>query len=347
MEQTQDLGFDFSFLDNRIGGSFGYYHKITDGALLNINPAPSSGFSTVVYNIAKIRNVGMELDLNGYFVRNRTFSWHAALNVASNKSKVLNILADKFSDATDRNALNLGNSIVKEGEPLGLICGRPVVGIIRTEEQLADYKSRFSGSAAYSLWELIFPAVGVGSFEYALDEAGMYYEDVIGRTEADFFGGFTNTLSYNNFTLLAHFTFSYGNQLAYLKDVGDMTMGSLANRSISLIEGNKPGSHYSERPANTYSGNITFLTNRNVYDASYLKLKTLSLSYNVPKKLIKYILASDLQVYVSAGNLFTFTKYPGPDPEVSDAPNSIIGGGRDISSYPTSKNYTFGIRVNF
>lgn len=341
----KDLGLDFSFMNGRLGGTFGYYHKITDGALLNITPAPSSGFSTVVYNIAKIRNVGIELDLYGYFVRNKDFSWRGALNLAQNKSKVLNILGERFSDASDRAALNLGNSIVKEGESLGLLCGYKSVGIIRDEEQLQSYLSRFPATAAYAIWWALFPAVGVGSLEYAQNETGMYYQDVIGNASPDFFGGYTNTLTYKHFSLLTHFTFSYGNELIYLNDVSDMAMSyTLKNRTTHLL-GDNP--NLSERPANIYTGMIIFLTDQNVYDASYLKLKTLSLSYNVPQKFLKPLHASELQVYATAGNLFTLTKYPGLDPEVSDAPGSVIGGGRDISSYPTSKSYTFGVRINF
>lgn len=335
----RDLGIDFSFFRGRLSGTMAYYHKITDGALLSITPAPSSGYNNVIYNIAKIRNVGAELELYGEFIRSKTWNWSGSLNIAHNASKVLHIAGD-FSDATNRDALNLGTSMVKEGESLGLLVGRKVVGIIQNEEQLNAYKQKF----AY--WSMSFPDLGIGSPELALDETGYYYEDVIGNATPKFFGGYTNTLSWKNWSLLAMFTFSYGNELIYQKDVTDMSMNSLANRGVSILKAYNPGGEWTGRPVNLYSS-INFLTNLNVYDASYLKLKTLSLTYSLPQRWTKKMRMGSLSLYATATNLFTLTSYPGPDPEVSDDPRSITGGGRDISSYPTVRSYTFGIRLGF
>ena len=105
-------------------------------------------------------------------------------------------------------------------------------------------------------------------------------------------------------------------------------------------------SRLTDRPASLYKNWYT-LTNLNVYDASYLKLQTLSLSYTLPRKLMKQLKLTNAQLYATASNVFTITKYPGPDPAVSDDPYSISGGGRDISSYPTVKSYTFGVRLGF
>ena len=337
----KDLGLDFSFFRGRLGGTLAYYHKITDGALLNITPAPSSGYSTVVYNIAEIRNIGWEFELHGDFIRTRDWTWSGSFNIAHNASKVLSIAGDQYSNAANRNELNLGTSIVREGESLGLLCGYKVDGIIENEAQLAEYKARFSG------WRSLFPAIGVGSPMLALDETGWYYQDVIGNCTPKFFGGYTNTLRWKNWSLLAMFTFSYGNELIYQKDVTDMAMNSLANRGVSIFDGSTPTHINPDRPINLYNGSINFLTNLNVYDASYLKLKTLSLQYAFPAKWLKKLRMSSASIYATGTNLFTVTKYPGPDPEVSDDPRSIIGGGRDISSYPTTRSYTFGVRIGF
>ena len=337
----KDLGLDFSFFKGRLGGTLAYYHKTTDGALLNITLAPSSGYSTVVYNIAKIRNVGWEFELHGDFIRNRDWTWSGSFNIAHNGSKVLSIAGDQYSNAADRNELNLGTAVVREGESLGLLCGYKAVGIIENEEQLAAFKEKFPS------WTSFMQAIGVGSVELAIDDTGFYYQDVIGNCTPDFFGGYTNTLRYKNWSLLAMFTFSYGNELIYQKDVTDMAMNSLANRGVSIFDGSTSEHVNPNRPASFYQGDMAFLTNLNVYDASYLKLKTLSLQYAFPSKWLKKLHMSSASIYATATNLFTITKYPGPDPEVSDDPRSIIGGGRDISSYPTTRSYTFGVRVGF
>ena len=336
----KDLGLDFSFWNGRLAGTFGYYHKVTDGALLNLTPAPSSSYPTVVFNIAKVRNEGLEFDVHGDFIRKSNFKWSGALNISRNISKVLDVAGNPFSDPNDRDNLNLGTSVVKEGEPLGLLWGRVATGIIKSEEELAAVKKEMP------YWSSFDPYLSIGDVRYEFDETGYWKEDVIGHATPEFFGGYTNTFTWKNLSLLALFTFSYGNDLMYQKDVSDMAMNSLANRGTRVLNHYSENNTASNRPRYVL-GNTNMLTSLNVYDASYLKLKSLTLSYNLPKQICQKCRLNALSVYATATNLFTITSYPGPDPEVSDDPTSVIGGGRDVSTYPTVKSYTFGIRFNF
>ena len=335
----KDLGLDFSFMRGRLGGTFGYYHKVTDGTLLNMTPAPSSSYSTVVFNIAKIRNQGLEFDIHGDFIRKKDFRWTGNLNISRNVSKVLDINGGPFSDPNDRDAMNLGTSVVKEGEPLGLLYGRVATGIIKTQAQLEAAREEFS------LWTIFDPYLNLGDIAYEYED-GFWKEDVIGHATPDFFGGDTNTINWNRFTLTALFTFSYGNDLIYQKDVSDSGMSSLANRGTRVLNHYSEDNTSSNRPRSMWATTY-MLSSLNVYDASYLKLKTLSLSYNLPESICRKVRIKSASVYGTATNVFTITSYPGPDPEVSDDPTSVIGGGRDVSTYPTVKSYTFGIRINF
>lgn len=335
----KDLGLDFSFFQGRLAGTLAYYYKTTDGALLNITPPPSSGYATITSNIAKIENVGVEFEVYGEPVRTKDWTLSISANISHNASKVLKLQGDNFSSDTDRNALNLGTTVFREGESLGLLCGRKAVGIITTQEQLDDYKSR------YAMWTSFAPDLGIGSVELALDESGMYYEDVIGNCTPDFYGGFTMNLSYKNWSLLTAFTYSYGNDLIYQKDVTDMLFNSMANRGTSVLNASTPD-HITGRPSSVYN-TTNFLTNLNVYDASYLKLQSLSLSYSLPSSLVKKFRMNNMSIYATATNLFTLTSYPGPDPAVSDDPYSVAGGGRDVTSYPTVRSYSLGLRISF
>ena len=152
----KDLGLDFSFWNGRLAGTFGYYHKVTDGALLNLTPAPSSSYPTVVFNIAKVRNEGLEFDVHGDFIRKSNFKWSGALNISRNISKVLDVAGNPFSDPNDRDNLNLGTSVVKEGEPLGLLWGRVATGIIKSEEELAAVKKEMP------YWSSFDPYLSIG-----------------------------------------------------------------------------------------------------------------------------------------------------------------------------------------
>ena len=124
-----------------------------------------------------------------------------------------------------------------------------------------------------------------------------------------------------------------------------MNFNSLANRGVAILDASTFGL-LTDRPISVYNS-TQYMTNLNVYDASYLKLQTLSLAYNFSKNIVNKLHLSHLQLYATLSNVFTITKYPGPDPAVSDNPYSVSGGGRDISSYPTARSYTFGIRLDF
>lgn len=336
----KDLGLDFAFFKSRLRGSFDLYHKLTDGALLSITPTPSSGFSTVVCNIANIKNTGWEAVIEGDIIRAKDFNWSMGLNISHNESKVTDIQGEQFTNSAERDVVTLGTSLIREGESLGLLCGRKAVGIITTEEQLNDYKKRFPN------WTNSQKDLGIGSIEYAIDpETNSIYQDVIGNCTPDFYGGWSNSFTYKNWSLMTNFTFSYGNDMIYQKDVTDMNFNSLANRGVAILDASTFG-HLTDRPISVYNS-TQYMTNLNVYDASYLKLQTLSLAYNFSKNIVNKLHLSHLQLYATLSNVFTITKYPGPDPAVSDNPYSVSGGGRDISSYPTARSYTFGIRLDF
>lgn len=346
-EQTlqKDIGLDYSLFKGRLRGTFGYYEKTTDGLLLNITTAPSSSFNNVILNVAKIRNRGLEVDIRGDIIKTKNFNWNFAFNISRNVSKVLNIQGGPFSNPNDRDALNLGTSIVKEGSSLGLLYGRVSQGIFRSQKELDDYKTLFTYQSIFA------PYLNIGDQKFELDSNGLapgiafYSNDVIGNASPDFYGGITNTFTYKNFELITLLTYSYGNDLIYQADVANGTVDNLANRGVSILGRWTPGNPNSDRPRLIYSSQFRPLSNENVYDASYIKLKSLSLSYSMPKRLSDRWKLRNTSLYFSATNLFTITKYPGLDPEVSDNPNSIIGGGRDISSYPTSRSYTLGIRL--
>ena len=340
----KDLGLDFSFFKARLRGTFGYYEKITDGLLLNITTAPSSAFQNIVLNIAKIRNRGLEFDLRGDLVRNKNFQWGLAVNISHNVSEVLDINGGPFSNPNDRDALNLGTSIVKEGEPLGLLYGAKVKGIITSQKQLDDYKK------AFPYYIYLYPYLNIGDPEYELDTTrgfAFFHQDVIGHSWPKFFGGVTNTLNYKNFSLISLLTFSYGNQLMYQNDVSNGYVDNLANRGVSILNHYSATNPGSSRPRLLYGRTNPFVTNQNVYDASYIKLKSLTLSYDLPQSVANKIKFHSASIYFSGTNLFTITTYPGLDPEVSDDPGSVIGGGRDVSSFPTTRGFVGGIRFGF
>ncbi len=328
----KDLGLDFSFFKGRFGGTVAGYWKTTDDALYDISVPPSSGFSSAIANYASIENNGVEVELYSDIVRTHDFLWHVNFNVSRNISKVLRLSGGE-------SYIN-GATILKEGEPLGLLYAYVAEGIIKTQEELDAYKERFNARRV-GYWASDYPTLGIGSPIFTLNERFRDYRDVVGNSTPDFYGGFSSFIKYKNWGLNASFTYSYGNELLLVKDLSDMKFDSIANRSVRVLDagtGNRPILHATGRH---------MLSSLNVYDASYLRMNALSLSYDLPARLVKSVNMRYATFYISAGNLFTLTKYPGADPAITDDPYSIGGGGLDLTTYPMSKTFSIGTRLGF
>lgn len=340
----KDLGLDFSFFNARFRGSIGYYEKKTDGLLMSTILPPSSSFASVISNFATIENKGLEIDLRADIIRGKDFQWNAAFNISGNRSKVLDINND-FTDPNGDPALAqyyLGNSIVRKGEPIGLFFGKKFKGIIKTQKEADDYK------ASWPYYIYFSPYTGIGDPMYEIDSTGFPAQDVIGHAQPKFYGGFTNTVTYKNFNLIVLFTYSYGGEVLYLQDVQNKYVGGQTNKSTAILGRWTPDNPDSERPRLILNSNSTAYTASNdVYDASFIKLKSITLSYRLPQQLLDKWRMRDVNVYVSGTNLITISDYPGPDPEVSGNPYSLINGATDSGTFPTVRQYSAGIRIGF
>ncbi|WP_199415064.1 TonB-dependent receptor [Chitinophaga silvisoli] len=340
----KDLGIDFALFNSRIRGVIGYYEKLTTGLLLTTSLPPSAGYGSVITNLATIRNRGLEVDLRADILRGKNFQWTSAINISGNRSLVKDISTD-FTNPNDNPQdaqYNLGNSIVRKNQPLGLIYGKQFTGIIRTQKELDDYKHDFVYAQYFARY------MGIGDPMYKLDNTGYFAQDVIGHAQPKFYGGFTNTFTWKNFSLITLLTFSYGGDMLYLADIQNEYVNGRTNKGVRILDRWTPENPDSDRPRLMLGQNsIAYTASNNVYDASYLKLKSLTLTYNLPPAIAKSLHLNTASAYLSGSNLFTITKYPGPDPEVSNNPYSLINGSSDVATYPTVKQYNFGLRVGF
>lgn len=340
----KDLGLDFAFFKSRLRGTIGYYEKLTDGLLLTTALPPSSSFASVITNLATIRNRGLELDFRGDVIKKKNFQWTSAINISGNRSLVKDINTD-FTDPTVDPAMAqyyLGNSIVRKNEPLGLIYGKQFAGVIRDQKQLEDYKKSFLYAQYFARY------LGIGDPMYKLDSNGIWAEDVIGHAQADFYGGFTNTFTWKNFSLTTLLTFSYGGDILYLADIQNQYVEGRTNKGVRILDRWTPENKNSDRPRVILGENsVYYNASNNVYDASYLKLKSVTLTYTLPDAAANRLHLRNASVYVSGTNLFCITNYPGPDPEVSNNPYSVINSSNDSGTYPAMRQYSMGLRVGF
>lgn len=337
----KDVGIDLSLFDSRLKLSLGLYEKTTDGVLYTTTVAPSSGFGSLVSNIAKISNKGFEINVVGDIVENKNFQWTSSFNISQNRSKVLEISNDLAVQETG--VVSFGNTALKVGEPLGLLYGRKFVGILQNQKEVDEYKAA-NLLASYGF----FPYLGIGDPYYLLDDMGFLKDTIVGNAEPDFYGGFTNSFRYKNFSLIALLTFSYGGDINYLRDAQNHELRNLTNKSTRILDHWTPQNTGSEFPRLLLGeSSYAYNSSMNIYDASFLKLKSITLNYDFSRRVLDKFKLRNASVYVSASNLFTITNYPGPDPEVTNDPYSIIGGYTDVAGYPTVKQYNAGIRIGF
>jgi TonB-dependent starch-binding outer membrane protein SusC len=340
-----DAGLDISLFKGRLQGTLDYYNKRSDGVLLSLPVAPSSSYTSLLTNVANISNRGYEVSVKGDLVRTKNFKWSASVNITWNRSIVNKIGNADLTQIGALSGLENGNTAIVAGKPLGLVLGYKVTGIIQTQKQLADYKSALN--PIYSMY--IFPSLNIGDPIFNLDSTGKPLQQVIASCAPSYYGGFTQGFSYKNFDLTFYFTFSEGGKLVWADDVSSMEFQGTSNANVVMEKRYTAANPNATRPRLVLGDAFLPVSNLNVYNSSYIKLRTISFDYRFDKS-SAWMQRSGIQtasIFASATNLFTITKYPGNDPETSDDPYSVQGGYYDVSNYPPVRSFSLGLKVGF
>ena len=328
-----DIGINLSLFKSRIMFIGDVYFKNTSDLLLNVRIPTSTGFSNGIQNIGKISNKGLEIELN---TKNLTeeFKWSTDLNFSLNRNKVVDIGGENKIIYTAGIIRERGNvTIIKEGQPLSMFYGYVSEGV---DPQTGDiiYK-RNSVSSAYT--------VSADSDRF-----------IIGNPNPKFIYGITNNFSYKGFSLAIFIQGVYGNDIFNGTRLTLEAMEQVQNQSTATLRRWKNPGDVTDIPrANFGNANNSLISSRFVEKGTYLRVKSITLSYDFSSDLLKTAHISSLNVFVSAQNLLTFTKYSGYDPEVSWAGNvgsqidNSVSLGVDYGTYPNVKTFNFGFKVNF
>lgn len=353
-EQTlqKDAGIDISLFKSKLVVNVGVYEKKSTGLLFN-QPYPlSSSYSSLTANLANIRNRGLEIGLQGQLVSGKNFSWRSDLNMSFNRSMVTGLNTD-YADPSHGSVSSSGNqsyifsnTVLRSGYPIGQFVGQQFNGIIQNAEQLAAYK------AAYPFWSAYNPYLNIGDPMYKLASSGPLNGFIdsyalIGTSAPKMYGGWTNTFNFHDFSLSGLFTYSYGGHILYSADIQNKYITDLTNKGVRILDRWTPDHTDTDRPRLIYQQNMNTTSSNDIYSSSFIKLKSVSLAYRIPQTFLNKLKVQNASVYVSATNLFTITKYPGQDPEVSNDPYSLVDGYTDSNNYPTIKQYILGIRFGF
>lgn len=323
--KSGNLGVDIAFF-KKLMLNLDLYDKTTDGLLLNVELPYTSGFRSIIRNVGSIRNRGMEANLT-YNLHAGRFTWDAGLNIAFNKSRVMALDQGK--------EIRQGNLLISEGKELYVWQMRKWMGV--------------DPANGDPLWEKVSKAADgseVRSVTNSYSDASL---QIVGSSLPDFTGGMTHTLGYRRFTLNLFFNFVQGGKIYHnSRQLFDSDGAYYTYNSMVPADGwsrwEKAGD-VATHPRPVFGGNRNSnqASSRYLENGSYLRLRNVSLGYDLPDYLLEKVRMKYARLSVSADNLLTFTKFSGMDPEV------VIGSGGGVSSikYPISRKIMFGISVGF
>ncbi len=351
-----NLGLELGLWNERLHFDLDLYHKTTRDLLLEAPVLNISGYTKAWQNIGSIRNMGAELSMSAVLIDKHDFQWTMNANMTRNVSKILHLGQNGAPIYLGITCLNGQNAVIlREGGSVGELFGYRAIGLYQLDEfdavpSISDpdemvytLKSGIPGQGGEQPGSLkLYDKSGNGK----IDDAD---REVIGNFLPDVYGAFSTTLNYKSFNLYLGFQYSIGNDLynANYSMIGSFqgnASNQLATWNDRWTESNQSSSQYAQIPDGLVSSAF-------VEDASYLRLATARLTYTLPQKVLRRTKhLESCKFYISADNIWVFTKYSGYDPEVGISQNSaaaILSQGFDYGNFPKARTFTFGVNLSF
>jgi TonB-linked SusC/RagA family outer membrane protein len=345
-----DFGADIGLFKSRINLTFDYYNKQTKNLLFPL-PLPSySGYSSQIANVGRIENKGFEFTIN---TRNLVgkFKWDTDFNISANKNKIIELPKheDIYYSSAPGHIVTLAagvTQILSEGEPVGAFFGFEEDGLIQSKEDILPGNSDIIGGIK------IKDINGLDATRNltGLPDGKITNDDrkILGSPQPDFIWSLNNTFSYQGFDLNIYIQASQGNEILNYTLMELNTMNGKNNATTDYLRAWTATNTDTDIPV-VNAKRPYQVTSRWVEDGSYIRVKNISLGYNFSPSLLQKAKIQTLRLYVSAQNMFTFTKYKGIDPEVNyrtdNKSNGNLNQGIDYGSYPNVKSVTFGLKL--
>lgn len=326
--KTANIGLDFGILNNRINGSIEAYQNKTSGLLLNRSLPIITGYSKVSENIGKTTNKGLELTLNTKNIAGKDFRWETMFVFATNKNKI----TDLYGDGKD----DLGNRWFI-GKPIRVVYDYQMTGVWQTGEDVSKQD----------------PTAKPGSLKFAdLTKDGKITADdrtILGQIDPKWTGGITNTFHYKNINLSIFIQTAQG----MTRNNPDLSYGDETGRRNTPAEIGywTPENMSQTRPALSYNNTLGY---GYASDASYTRIKDVTLSYVFSQNLLDKLHLGGLTIYASGRNLHTFTKWVGWDPEQTTYGRGSGNSGANqqafaadwTNNYPLTRTFVLGLNVS-
>lgn len=337
-----DAGMDLSLLSGRINITTDYYDKRSENLLIQVPLPFTAGVpENPTVNLGSVRNRGIEFNISSKNVTGK-FGWTTAFNITHNKNIALNIGTNSIGQPLQIPGTTLAlpsdyANLTRAGKPIGAFYMYQFIGIWQTSDKAeAAIAGAVPGDARYA--DL--------NKNGKLDEGDKSY---VGSPQPTYFGGINNDFSYGNFSVNVFVNFSGGNKL----------YNSMRNLNARAVPFNQqlaevadfwtPANPTNKVPRPSQGGNTTVLatkiSTRFLEDASFVRLKNVSLVYNIPSRSLERLKIQGARISLTGTNLITWTKYTGLDPE-SASQGGLTSGGLDLTPYPPTRFYTLSFSVS-
>lgn len=365
--ETTDLGIDLSVFKNRVQFNFDYYINKTNDLLFNAPVPNSTGFSSFRTNLGEIENKGWEVDLNTVNIAGN-FRWTSSLNLTHNQNKVIDMGGVKQFTSGNWDA----QFITRVGGPVSQFYVYRTEGLLKTTDFDASKKAlvpimtgQVPGNVKY-VDQLTIDSNGDGIMDKADGIINSSDLAPFGSNLPDFMWGFTNRFEYKGFEFSILLQGQVGGDVMWLgqrqMDLGAMNINNMSRWVRSWKPDYEAIYGAGENPIPSIAGvDMSWdgktpykLAGKNdnnddlrIYDATFVKIKNISLTYNFPKKVLGNSIVKAAKAYISVDNLATFNDYPGVTTETNTFGNETTQMGVDYTTYPISKRYTLGVNITF
>lgn len=342
MTTEYNAGVDFTLFNGRLNGSFDIYHRKTDGALAPAPIALEFGIGTYYSNILDLTNNGFEFSIGGDVVRTKDFTYNTMLSISSNRNKITKLNGSTLD--------MMHQDLYMEGHAMGTVKGYKVAGIYQSQDQISKLNEQ-AMAKGYGFYQ---NRAAVGDYMFADTNGDGYISEAdrtaIANPEPKVFGGWSNTLSYKNFTLSMLFQYQLGGD-AYYSTMHESASGALGMSILREMYGNtwtpdRTDAKYAKLMWMPSADTNTQANDRYVYSNSYFRLRNITLSYTFEPAWLERLHVSGASVFFTATNLFTITDWPGLDPDMA-ATNAFTKTTETKDVYPMSRSFSFGLKLQF
>ncbi|MBO0330443.1 SusC/RagA family TonB-linked outer membrane protein [[Muricauda] lutisoli] len=323
---TLNAGVDFRLFNNFFEGTFEYYKANTTDLLLDRSIAGTTGFNVIRFNSGELQNQGVEASLTSNIIRKENFRWSLGLVFSRNRNKVISLTGELDDNGNPIDITDTSGRRLSVGESINNIWLPKYDGIYQVGDDIEG-----SGN----------PLAQPGDVRVIDQDGNGQIDDrdnIFTNTDPEWYGSITNTITYKNFDLFADIYIVQGaTKLNPVLANGELWKGAINGIRTKYYTPEFPSTEYPRPKPDTHLHLFPFA----VRDASYLRLRTLTLGYNIPKDAFSKLGLQRAKVYVTGTNLFTFTDFKSYSPEQTPLANN------QGSAFPETRNITLGVKLGF